>query len=158
MDASAEHIGPLRRVALSLFSLLAADAVLLVYVLGSSVRAGILLKRMHSGDPMSLLAQAVQIFALYAMFTFIGWLILGLPIALLVPARAIVNLRWPLVIVAGAALGPIALLLILFVLSRGALHYPESFQNTRFFWLFALTVSLLAFAVYSTLLKRAVSR
>src|SRR3954468_18073716 len=107
MDASAEHIGPLRRVALSLFSLLAADAVLLVYVLGSSVRAGILLKRMHSGDPMSLLAQAVQIFALYAMFTFIGWLILGLPIALLVPARAIVNLRWPLVIVAGAALGPI---------------------------------------------------
>jgi hypothetical protein len=49
-------------------------------------------------------------FLLFAIVSFVGWLFVGLPIALFLPVRSITRLSWPLALVVGGVLGPFALL------------------------------------------------
>lgn len=116
---------------------------------------------LHMGEPGRQIPQAMQIFVLYARLSFVGWLFVGLPIALLLPAHFIRRLPWPLRLLVGAALGPLALFLI-FVLvsdaSRKALAHghmlPGMFTGTASLWPLSMLVSTVAFVVYVTLLRK----
>jgi hypothetical protein len=113
------------------------------------------------GEPGRQIPQTIEIFSLYARLSFVGWLFVGLPIALLVPAHFFRRLPWPLRPLVGAALGPLALFLI-FVLvsdtSRKALAHchmlPGMFTNTASLWPLSILVSTAAFVVYVAILRK----
>jgi hypothetical protein len=150
-----------KRVAYAFVGLLAGDAILLLYLLQNAIRIRTELIALHMGEPGRQIPQTLELFALYARFSFVGWLFVGLPIALLLPAHSIRRLPWPLRPLVGAALGPLALFLI-FVLvsdiSRAALAHghmlPGLFRGTASLWPFSILVSTVAFVVYIALLRK----
>jgi len=148
-------VGSMKRLAYAFVGLLAGDAILLLYLLQNAIRLRADLLAMHMGEPARQIPQALEIFNLYARLSFVGWLFVGLPIALLLPAHLIRRLQWPLRLLVGAALGPLALFLI-FVLvsdtSRAALAHghmiPGMFTGTASLWPLSILVSTVAFVVY----------
>ena len=154
-------VSSIKRLAYAFVGLLAGDAILLLYLLQNAVRLRADLLALHMGEPARQIPQAIQIFALYARLSFVGWLFVGLPIALLLPAHVIKRLPWPLRLLLGAALGPLALFLI-FVLvsdsSRAALAHghmiPGMFTGTASLWPLSILVSTIAFVVYAALLRK----
>lgn len=143
----------LRRLARAFAALLAGDAVLLLLVLCNAIRVRAALTASHMGNPGAEIPLALQMFAVYAVFSFVGWLVVGLPIAGL-PAYVLARLEWPVCLFLGAALGPLALLIVFFLLARGHLIWPASFRDTGMFWVCTIVVSTVAFPVYVALLRR----
>ena len=154
-------VSSIKRLAYAFVGLLAGDAILLLYLLQNAVRLRADLLALHMGEPARQIPQAIQIFALYARLSFVGWLFVGLPIALLLPAHFIRRSPWPFTLLLGAALGPLALFLI-FVLvsdsSRAALAHghmiPGMFTGTASLWPLSILVSTIAFVVYAALLRK----
>src|SRR5258708_4047207 len=97
-----------KRTAYAFVGLLAGDLVLLLFLLQNALRIRADLLALHMGEPARQIPVALQLFVLYASLSFVGWLLVGLPIALLLPARSITSLWWPLRVLVGAALGPLA--------------------------------------------------
>jgi hypothetical protein len=150
-----------RRLAYAFVGLLAGDAVLLLYLLQNAIRIRTELIALHMGEPGKQISQTIDLFSLYARLSFVGWMFVGLPFALLVPAHFISRLPWPLRLLAGAALGPLALFLIFMLISdssRTALVHghmlPGLFTNTASLWPFSILVSTVAFVVYIALLRK----
>jgi hypothetical protein len=151
----------IKRLAYAFVGLLVGDAILLLYLLQNAIRIRAELIALHVGEPERQIPQTLEIFVLYARLSFVGWMFVGLPIALLLPPRFIRRLPWPLRLLVGAVLGPLALFLI-FVLvsdsSRTALAHghmvPGLFTNTASLWPFSILVSTLAFVVYIALLHK----
>ena len=108
---------------------------------------------MHMGEPARQIPIALQLFVLYAGFSFVGWLLVGFPIALLLPARSITSLWWPLRVLVGAALGPLALLVIFVLLGHGHIS-STSFTNTSVLWAYSILVSTVSFVLYIALLHK----
>lgn len=78
---------------------------------------------------------------------------MGVPFALAIPARLLSRLAWPLRLLLGTALGPLALLLIFIVLfARGGHISGFSLAHTETLWPFSMLVSLVSFLVYAALL------
>lgn len=148
--------GPAKRVGYAFIALLGGDAALFLFMLFSAIRARGYFLVMHVGKPGDQIRGALLLFAVYAAFSLVGWLLVGLPVVLLSSARSIVRLSWPLTIIVGVALGPIAMFLIFVLLSRGHLDvtHPETFKGTPWIWLFSLFVSTVSFAIYAGLLRR----
>jgi hypothetical protein len=105
-------------------------------------------------------AGAAGVLILYGIFSFVGWVMIGLPVALGVPPRFLCRLSWPPRLLVGAALGPLALLGILVILAaRGGTLKTFSLANTGVFWPMSMVVSTTSFIVYTALLrKQAASR
>jgi hypothetical protein len=151
----------IKRLAYAFVGLLVGDAILLLYLLQNAIRIRAELIALHVGEPERQIPQTLEIFVLYARLSFGGWMFVGLPIAQLLPPRFIRRLPWPLRLLVGAVLGPLALFLI-FVLvsdsSRTALAHghmvPGLFTNTASLWPFSILVSTLAFVVYIALLHK----
>ena len=93
------------RVACAFVGLLAGNVALLLFLLQNAVRIRADLLAMHMGEPGRQIPLALEMWALYAPFSFVGWLFVGVPIALLFPAiyQALVvdakgicrRCRWP---------------------------------------------------------------
>jgi hypothetical protein len=149
-------VGPARRVAYAFLGLLAGDAALLFFLLQNAVRVRASLLASHMGEPALQIPHAFQMFALYGPFSLIGWLLVGVPVALLFTARSITRLSWPLVVLVGGALGPVALFLIFVLLAHGHIKFgnPGTFTGTRWFWEFSILVSTVSFILYAVLLRR----
>jgi hypothetical protein len=150
----------IKRTAYAFVGLLAGDAILLLYLLQNAIRLRADLLALHMGEPGRQIPQALQIFVLYARISFVGWLFVGLPIALLLPAHFIRRLPWPLRLLVGAALGPLALFLVFALVSdssRAALAHghmiPGMFTGTASLWPLSILVSTIAFVVYVALLR-----
>jgi hypothetical protein len=153
----------LKRLAYAFVGLLAGNAMLFLYLLQNAIRLRANLLALHMGEPARQVPQAIQIFALYSRLSFIGWLFVGLPIALLLPTHFIKRLSWPLRLLLGAALGPLALFLIFVLISdtsRAALAHghmvPGIFTGTASLWPLSILVSTVAFLVYVALCKEKV--
>ena len=151
----------IRRVAYAFIGLLAGNAILLLYLLQNALRYRALLLAAHMGEPGRKIPQALQMFALYAHVSFFGWLFVGLPVALFFSARSITRLPWLLSLLLGAALGPLALFLVLVLLSdvsRAALAHghmiPGMFTGTASLWPLSIFVSTVSFVVYVVLVRR----
>jgi hypothetical protein len=107
------------------------------------------------GEPARAIPEVFEVFAFYGISSFVGWVLIGIPTALAIPGGTIARLAWPLWLLMGALLGPIALLLIIVLLSHGQLS-RSSFAHTEFFWLFSILVAAVSFLVYGLLLRRAI--
>jgi hypothetical protein len=140
-------------MAYTFVGLLAGDAILLLYLLQNAIRVRSDFLAVHMGEPGRQIPQAIQIFVLYARISFVGWLIVGLPIALLLPAHFIRHLPWPIRLLVGAALGPLALFLIFAALAHGHM-IPGMFTGTASLWPLSILVSTVAFVVYIALLRK----
>ena len=84
------NISPAKRLLYALIGLLAGDLILLFFLLQHALHATI-----FAGEPAHTLPDAVETFILYAIFSFVGWMLVGLPATLLFPARSITRLSWP---------------------------------------------------------------
>lgn len=128
------RVGPFQRLLFAFIGLLAGVAALLLFML-----------------------QTVQwdMFVLYALFSSVGWALVGLPVILLFPACLLSRLTWPVCLLIGATLGPLALLLILAVLYglQGRLS-TFSLARTETLWPLSILVSTVSFVVYAALLRR----
>jgi hypothetical protein len=78
----------------------------------------------------------------------------GLPTALFFPARSITRLPWALRLLVGAALGPLALLVIFVLLGHGHLEFRGTFRSTGWLWAYSILVSSVSFALYVALLGK----
>jgi hypothetical protein len=83
-------ISPAKRLVYAFVGLLAGDLILLFFLLQHAIHTTIL-----EGAPPRTLPDAVETFILYAIFSLIGWMLVGLPATLLFPARSITRLSWP---------------------------------------------------------------
>ena len=151
----------IKKLAYAFVGLLAGDAILLLYLLQNAIRLRADLLALHMGEPGRQIPQALQIFVLYACLSFVGWLFVGLPIALFFPTRFLTRWPWPLSLLVGAALGPLALFLIFALVSdssRAALAHghiiPGMFTGTASLWPLSILVSTIAFGVYVALLRK----
>jgi hypothetical protein len=154
-------VSSIKRMAYAFVGLVAGDTILLLYLLQNAVRLRADLLASHMGEPGRQIPQALQIFELYAYVSFFGWLFVGLPVALFFSARSITRLPWPLSLLLGAALGPLALFLAIVLLSdvsRAALAHghmlPGMFTGTASVWPLSILVSTISFVVYVALLRK----
>lgn len=104
------------------------------------------------GEPARQIPLALEIFVVYATFSFAGWLLVGVPTALFFRARSITRLPWTLRVVVGAALGPLALFIIFVLLSHGHLEFRGTFRSTGMLWVYSILVSSVSFVLYVALL------
>jgi len=149
------NVSPRRRLAYSLAGLAAGNVALLIYLSISAARARSALLAQHLGQPARQFPLALEMFAVYCVFSLVGWALVGAPVAAFVPSRTVARLPWPAVVLLGGALGPLALFLMFLLLSRGAvLGAPGAFRDLGALWLFAAIVSAVAFVVYAALLRR----
>lgn len=146
-------VNPIRRLAYALVGLLAGNAILLLFLLQNAFRLRAMLLAAHMGEPARQIPVALQMFVLYAIFAFVGWLLVGLPTALLVPARSFTCLSWPLRVFVGAALGPLALFAIFVLLTHGHIN-SRAFKGTGGLWAYSILVSTVSFVVYVALLAK----
>lgn len=134
--------------------LLGSNAVLLVILLINAMRIRAELLALHAGQPGQQLGLALQMFSIYGFLSLVGWLMVGLPIAMLLPVESLSRLPFPLKLLISLASGPVALFLIFVILSRGHLYFPESFTNTGWLWILSIIMSTVAFWLYVALLRK----
>jgi hypothetical protein len=148
-------LNPTRRVAYAFVGLLGGNAAMLLFLLQNAIRLRASLLAMHIGEPALQIPHALEECAFYAPFSFVGWLFVGVPIALLFPARSIKRLSWPVRVIVGAALGPLALFLLFVLLSHGHIDFNDhgTFTGTSWLWAFSILVSTVSFVLYAALLR-----
>ena len=147
-------LNPTRRVAYAFVGLLGGNAALLLFLLQNAIRLRASLLAMHMGEPARQIPLALEMFVLYAPFSFVGWLLVGLPTALFFPARSITRLSWPLTMLVGAALGPLALVVIFVLLSHGHLEISGTFRGSGWLWAYSILISTVSFVLYVFLLRK----
>lgn len=137
-----------RQLAYAFVGFIAGDAALLLFTLLNAWWARSSLIAVHMGEPYRQIPNAIELFALYAPFSFAGFLVAGIPVALLVPVRSINRWPWALIVVIGASLGPVALTVILLLLRTGFGGWA------LWLFLYSTLVSLVGFTVYAALLRK----
>ncbi len=158
MKTDVTRVSPAKRLAYAFVGLLVGDVILLLFLLLNALLVRAALLRAHAGEPAQVVPEFLQIFVLYAAFSSVGWLFVGLQVSLLFPARSITSLSWPLRLLVGAVLGPLALLAILALLGHGHISFPASFTGTGGLWAYSILVSTSSFLVYAALLQKDVGR
>lgn len=143
-------MSPFWRLLFAAIGLAAGNAAPLLFVICNA-----LLLSAHTGQPDLELAQALEIFLIYAIFSVVGWILVGVPIALAISARHLSRVTWLGRMLIGATLGPLALLLIFVILFaiQGS-HGAFSLAHTEGLWLYSILVSTVSFLVYTALLRR----
>ena len=94
MDRNLVHITPAKRLAYTFVGLLAGDVMLLFFLLRHALHA-----TLFAGEPVLRVGDALQLFVLYAGFSILGWVLIGLPTALIFPAGFITRLSWPFALI-----------------------------------------------------------
>jgi hypothetical protein len=142
-------------VTYSFVGLLGGNLALLLFLLQNAIRLRAALLAMHTGQPTLQIPLALEMWAIYAIVSFVGWLFVGIPIALIFPASSIKRLSWPLKVLVGAALGPLTLFLIFALLSQGHIQFGNTgtFTGTSALWTFSILVSSVSFLIYAFLLR-----
>ena len=148
MDTKLSCISPAKRLAYALVGLLAGDLMLFFFLLQHALHATML-----AGEPAHLISDAVQMFILYAIFSFVGWLFVGMPTALLFPTISITRLSWPLALLVGLVLGLPALFVIFALLGSSHIYF-YNFAEVGTLLAYSILVSTVSFVVYLALLRK----
>jgi hypothetical protein len=148
MDTWLFRVNRPRRLAYTLAGLVAGDVLLLFFLVQRALHATVL-----AGEPMSMISDTLQMFIIYAIFSFVGWVLAGLPIALIFSADHIARLSWLSAVIAGAILGPTALLVIFVLLGCGHIYFHD-FSETSTLYAYSILVSTVSFVVYLALIRR----
>jgi hypothetical protein len=154
-DGNEAGVGLFQRLLFAAIGLATGNAALLLFLLYNALRLRSALLKAHMGEPYLALSRAWEIFLLYAMLSVLGWILVGVPIAITCPPRLVSRVAWPARMLIGATLGPLALLLIFVVLFaiQGRLS-AFSLAHTESLWPFSVLVSTISFLVYAALLRR----
>jgi hypothetical protein len=139
-----------QRLAYGFVGLVVGDAALLLYLLLNAVWVRAALLAAHVGQPYAQIPVAIQVFAIYAALSLVGWLSVGVPAVLLLPVSSITRWPWLQVVTLGAFLGPLAMVVILLVLGGGHIRL----ERTAPLLIFSILVSTVSFAVYVALLRK----
>jgi hypothetical protein len=139
----------LLRLGYSFFGLLAGDAALLILSIANAVHISLLLH----GQLKSQLFTAMGWFIPIAIVSIIGWMLIGIPTVLIISSERILKTSWLLILIVGALLGPLALVIIFLLLSRG-MPSSATFTDTGFLWACASMISMVAFGVHCALVGR----
>jgi hypothetical protein len=148
------QVNTVKRLAYAFVGLVAGDVMLLLYLMQNSLRARAWLISVHMGEPERQIPIALDLFIVYAMFSFAGWLFVGLPTAVFFPARSIARLSWPLALLAGAVLGPVALVTIFLLHDHGHIYLSSNVAESVTPYAYSSLVSSVCFVVYRALLRR----
>ena len=141
------HLGFERKIGYSFVGLLAGDAALFAYFF-LGIRPW-----EHGGWG------ALGFFPVYAFFSLLGWIVVGIPAVLFISMEFIAELSWLPLVLIGAALGVFAQFLIFLLLgSRGNLNLPGHWNEVAWYFMKAVIVSTAAFAVYCALIRRALRK
>jgi hypothetical protein len=73
----------------ALVGFLGGNVALLLFLLQNTIRLRADLLAMHMGEPERQIPLTLEMWIVYAPFSFVGWLLVGVPMALLFPARSI---------------------------------------------------------------------
>jgi len=92
----------------------------------------------------------------------LGWLVIGLPTVLLLRAEIAADFYWAVSALIGAVLGVLTMVLLILAINQGhldtaALRNPQEIGMNIVFFSSAALISGVAFAVYCSLIKRAMS-
>jgi hypothetical protein len=148
------RIGWARRLGYAFVGLLAGNAAIAAYFLSGYLWALLLNYSSIAGHPArDLLIGFAGMELLYATFSLIGWLVVGLPAVFLVPVRILNRLPWLMIILMAAAIGVAAFFPIDLLLNGGHLS-PDSFRRERLDWLLALLASIVGFPTYCWFVRR----
>jgi hypothetical protein len=149
-DTNDGGLGAFQRLLLAAIGLAAGNAALLVFLIYNALRLRAALLKAHTRPPDVQLPQALEMFLIYGTFSVLGWILVGVPIAVAFPARLLSRVAWPGRIVIGAILGPLALVLIFVVLFaiQGRLG-AFSLAHAESLWPFSILVSTISFLVYA---------
>lgn len=128
----------LKRLLFAILGLLTGEAALLLLVLPQEFA------RLNLLDLFSIVE-------LYGSFSLVGWILVGLPIVLAVPAQVVTDMPWPLWLLIAVLSGPLALSLILLLLGHGSL---VEFTHTGATWPMSVLVSTVCAVVYRALLRK----
>jgi hypothetical protein len=139
-----------QRLAYGFVGLVVGDAALLLYMLLNAAWVRAALLAAHVGEPYAQVPAAIQVFAIYAPFSLVGWVFVGVPAVLLLPVSSITRWPWLQVVTLGAFLGPLAMVVILLVLGGGHIRL----ERTAPLLIFSSLVSTVSFAVYVALLRK----
>jgi hypothetical protein len=157
MHADRPSITLSKRLAYAFAGLVVGDLLLLLYLLQSALWTRSFLRAEHIGAPAEMIPLALQVFFIYAVSSVVGWLIIGVPTVLLLPARVVTRWSWYVKLLLGAVLGPLALFVILFLLGRGHVDFSGTFRSTGALWVYSIVVSTVSFLVYAFLLAKQTS-
>jgi hypothetical protein len=139
----------LLRVGNSFLGLLAGDFALLILTVLNALHISLLLH----GQLKAQLLTALGWFIPVAIVSIVGWMMIGVPVVLIISTERLLKATWWLILIIGALIGPLALLVIFLLLSRG-MPRSETFTNTGFFWVCASLISTVAFGIYCALVRR----
>jgi hypothetical protein len=139
----------LLRIGYSFFGLLAGDAALLILAILNALHISLLLH----GQLKAQFLTAMGWFIPIAIVSIIGWMMIGIPAVLIISSERILKTAWLLILLGGALLGPLALLVVFLLLSRG-MPNSGTFTNTGFLWACASLISTVAFGVHCALVRR----
>lgn len=149
------HLGFERKIGYSFLGLLAGNLAMLAGLLFISLfRDYPFLAKLRPAWYLTP-EESLSTFLLFGTFSLFGWIIVGLPVVLLLPAGVASRLHWSLAVLIGAILGVLVLYL---ELDRGHLDIFNS-QDPTFFWrciIFtsaAAINSAVAFTMYCTLVQ-----
>jgi hypothetical protein len=147
-----------QRLTYAFVGLLAGDIALVLYLVLNAFVARATLLAAHVGEPERQVSVALQLGTIYVVCSLVGFLVVGVPVALLLSARSVARWSWLVTIVVGALLGPPALLVILVVLGGGSARLSSSFRETGLLFAFSMLVSTVSFGVYVALLRKHLRR
>ena len=143
-----------QRLTYAFVGLLSGDAALVLYMVVNAFWVRATYRAAHVGEPERVVSVALQVVTLYVVCSLFGFLAVGVPVALLLPARFVARWPWLVTIAVGALLGPPALFVILLVLGGGSVHLSSSFRETGPLFAFSILVSTVSFGVYVALLRK----
>jgi len=103
---------------------------------------------------------AVGLSLAICIVSMLGWLVIGLPTVLLLRAEIAADFYWAVSALIGAVLGLLTMILLILAINQGrldtaALRNPEEIGMTIVLFSSAALISGVAFAVYCSLVKRA---
>jgi hypothetical protein len=147
-----------QRLTYAFVGLFSGDAALVLYMFVNAFLVRTTYLAAHVGEPERQVSTALQLSTIYVLCSLAGFLVVGVPVALLLPPRFVAGWPWLVTIVVGALLGPPALCVILFVLGGGSVHLSNSFRETGLLFAFSSLVSTVSFGVYVALLRQQLPR
>jgi hypothetical protein len=153
---SVRTIGWGLRIGYAFLGLIAGNAAIAAYFFSGYFWALLLNYSSIAGLPSrNILIGYAGMELIYGTFSFLGWLVVGLPIILLLPVRILNRLPWLAILLIAAAIGIAAFFPIYLLLNGGHLTSDAlPFRRTGMYWFLALLASMAGFPTYCWLIRR----
>jgi hypothetical protein len=152
-DDERAHAGPFVRIALSFVGLLSGFGVLFILMFAMALREHAQMPADRISSPDGIVSIMLQFALIYAVFSLVGWIIVGPIFAVAVPARVVARIHPLISFGLGITLGLVSMLIMLlwFFIAEAQ---PFRLRGSELYWILSAVVAGPAFVVYARLLRR----